>query len=124
MVPSSCAVLRRVGEGATDAYQEEEVQLEDGDVVSLKVQADENNYVEEERIIENPPIGRTFAKLELERFSKDYFQSLLKSPIQRHEVLASAMQQSHAPPPASSYPILDEPDLRVPVGDNFVHLAQ
>jgi hypothetical protein len=117
-----------VGEGVTNTDQEDEVRIEDDVVVSLQVQADESNPVEEERIIENPPIASPFAKMELERFSKGYFRSLLKSPAQQREMPAedlSLMQrQSHAQEPVSSLSIIDAPDLRVPVGDNFVHLAQ
>jgi hypothetical protein len=105
--------------GANNSDQEEDG-IED-DV------ADESKLVEEECFIENPPIAATFAKTELERFSKDYFRSLLKSPAQKNDVRAEErppMRRSIAPAPASSLSILDEPDLRVPMGDSFVHLAQ
>ena len=110
-------------DGLTNADQEH-----DDDFIEDGVEFDENKPDVEERIVEHPPISGTFARMELERFSKDYFRSLLmKFPAQQSVVVSeevSHSQLSHAPAPASSLSMSYEPDLRVPVGGNFVHLAQ
>jgi hypothetical protein len=120
-------VVRRVA-GAADTEQEENHdQVED---VSLQAHVDEEAEDAAVQEIQDEPIVSPFAKLELQRFSKDYFRSLLTAATpqpQVAEISESARQTAMAElsrHEERQQRIVEAPDLRVPVGDNYVHLAQ
>ncbi|KAG7356192.1 hypothetical protein IV203_000878 [Nitzschia inconspicua] len=126
-VPSIWTVLRRVVETG-DREPEDERHVED---VPLQALAEESevDVVVEQILDENAPIASEFAKSELHRFSRDCFRSVL-TPIAQQQQQDVSMPRStladaiHTSRSEDHRRIVEEPDLRVPVGDVFVHLAQ
>ncbi|KAG7356552.1 hypothetical protein IV203_001238 [Nitzschia inconspicua] len=127
-VPSTWAVLRRVVETG-DREPEDERHVED---VPLRALAEESevDVVVEQILDENAPIASEFAKSELHRFSRDFFRSILTPIAQQREQEDASMPRStladaiHTSRSEDHRRIVEEPDLRVPVGDVFVPLAQ
>lgn len=109
--------------GDADQEQIEAEERERGDDPLLSRPAvDEESLV----VVENAPISSHFAKSELTRFSRDYFRSLLTVPVSSQELLATSFEEGvlRTSRDDEQRRIVEEPDLRVPLGDDFIYLAQ
>ncbi|KAL3934774.1 MAG: hypothetical protein SGARI_003244, partial [Bacillariaceae sp.] len=130
--PSSWTVARRVVGAA--AGDESDETLQAGEEAVLFVSENESLETEEQKDADIAPIDNPSVKAERERFSRDYFRSLLKplnatmTSSQDHEDMDSRIQQSiaisHSERMEAQRRVLEEPDLSIQVGDEYLCLAQ
>jgi hypothetical protein len=131
--PGSWAVARRMT-GAAVVDDETTDSHRDDEETHLQPSCDEeisDQHVE--KSVVTAPIDSPSAQQERVRFSRDFFRSLLvpsaatTSPSDNNDMddrIRQSAALAHGENVQAERRVLEEPDLRVPVGDAYLHLAQ
>lgn len=125
---------------ADNENEEAQEQLSQDDEARLHMSEEEFSLQDDQEVADTTPIDNPFARRERERFAKDFFRSLLMTPSMtttppgdnsinnNNNDMDDRVRHSagiaHRENVEAQRRVLEEPDLRVPVGDGYLHLAQ